>query len=687
MTSRLLSSQGPAAAMTLRLSLFNPIDPDRPVAERELALRFAQAMTGLGWQAGIHHRSDQVRTFNPDAVLNLFPVAAPKLTDHPWLGCAWGPPSIIEGMKAADRDLAAVNELSHDAYLVSGESLELHLRGRLAVAGRSAPMRAMHVSSPRSSRKPGLGPDSRLFYVGSNWDGLRFPHLMARLAEEGALALYGAAARWSHLPGAYQGELPFDGRSVIDAAHHWGMGLCLHLPQHRADGVPNMRVFELAAAGAVIVSDQHPFIEHWFGDSVLYVGTDEGEAAAAADILDRVAWIRANPATAREMAATAQAIFNRRLCLEELLAPLPDLLTELAGARRAGGPGGVAVLLPDGPGLAERLSMLAGQCGAPAVTALVPGGAELPPAMADITVRPLPGPADAAALLSAMGDAAGLAILPAWVEWHADHLARMREMAPTGRAALAAALWPRPAGTTGFPVDSAEEWSLAPLTTGGDEPALALLRAGALYCPVERLRGLQLAAADWRSLALDLPPALAAADGLAFHPVTSLRLIDPSPAGQPASLAWQPLSPVSSPARPPRVTGINDLSPALAADLPCLWSPADFDRLPPRGPIWLYGAGRGGELVMAALPATARARLRGFLDSRSRGEVQGLPLRCPQDLDPADMEPSTVIIASQYVSDMLRALQAGTVRPAHILNAYPYIADRVEADGRLVHMG
>lgn len=670
--------------MSLRLSLFNPIDPTRPVAERELALRFADAMAGMGWHAGVHHRSDEVAAFNPDAVLNLFPVAAPKLTDHPWLGCAWGPPSVLEGMKTADRVRAAANELSQDAYLVSGEALELYLAGRLAAAGRSAPMRPLHVSSPRSSRAPALRSDSRLFYVGSNWDGVRFPHLLARLAEAGVLALHGASGRWSHLPDAWQGELPFDGRSVIDAAHRWGMGLCLHLPQHRADGIPNMRVFELAAAGAVIISDRHSFVEHWFGDSVLYVDTDGGEEAAAAQILDRVAWVRSHPAAARDMAAAAQAIFNQHLCLEALLAPLPDLLAELATRRRPGCQGGIAVLLPEGGAWADRLSMLAGQKDVSAVTALVPDDVMLPAVPAGVSVRPLPKQVDVPSLLSCMGDAQALAVLPAGIDWHADHLARLAA-AGAGQALLAAALGPPSAEPTDLPINPAETWALARLDSG-DDATLALLRAGGLFCPVDRLQGMSLAAADWLSLALDLPPALAADGGLALHPVTGLRLTDPSAANRAASRVW-PWGDDGAAARPPRITGINDLSPALAADLPWLWHAADFDRLPPRGPIWLYGAGRGGELVMAALPATARARLRGFLDSRSQRQTLGLPLCRPQDLDPDDMGQATIIIASQYVSDMLRALRAAPVPPAHILNAYPYIADRVEAEGRLHSIG
>jgi hypothetical protein len=119
-----------------------------------------------------------------------------------------------------------------------------------------------------------------------------------------------------------------------------------------------------------------------------------------------------------------------------------------------------------------------------------------------------------------------------------------------------------------------------------------------------------------------------------------------------------------------------DLNPAMAATIPFLWHPGDIDHLPPEGPIWLYGAGLGGELLHGWLPDPARARLHGFLDSRRQGTFLGLPLVRPQDVDPTEMREGTIIITSQYVSDILRILREGAIAPAHIVNAYPYIAAR-----------
>lgn len=683
------ADKGPLAG--LRLVLLDPLDPAQPVAERELALRMATGIRALGGQALIVNRSDQIADQAADAVFCLHPQAVPKLTAHPWLACYWNPPSLLPGPGSPTRRHGLAHEVTYDAYLLSGDAgLAAHLADRLASVGREAPTMPFHVSSPRSTLAPNLGAHSRLFYIGSNWDGRRFPMLLDRLARAGALALYGDPQRWAHLPDAYQGPLPFDGVSVIRAAHHWGMGLCLHLPQHRADGIPNMRIFELAAAGALIIADRHPFIEQWFGDAVLYVDATGGETAMADAILERVAWAAENPISARAMAQAAQAIFNRSLCLEALLAPLPSLLDRLRRPPAAGTASpAMAVLLPEGPDLANRLHQVAAQQADDLrLTALLPPGqtAPVPPGL---EVRQLPAVAGLSALRVAMAGAGALAILPPDIVWHPGHLARLAKRG--GGMSLAAGLWPRPMDPTGFATDPAEPLALAPVAdmpaSEGRRLASALLRAGGFLCRAECLDDLALPQGlDWLGLALALPPALAMRQAPSYQPVPSLQL-NHLPSSDAALLALPPwpdgeLRGGAGEMTPPQITGISDLEPDLAASIPWLWRTGDFDRLPGKGAVWLYGAGQGGDLVHDALPPAARGRLAGFLDSRQQGQKHGLPLCRPLDLPVAALADATIIIAAQYVSDILRTLRAGPVQPAYVLNAYPYIAECQAAASR-----
>lgn len=672
----------------LRLALFNPINPSHPIAERELALRLARSMGNLGWEGRIVSRAGQVGDMDPDAVLCLHPQATAKLSEHPWLACYWNPSSLLEGASATVRAHGKAAEQTYDAYLVSGPVLQAHLTGLMRHVRRDPPLMPFHVSSPRSTLAPNLGPHSRLFYVGSNWDGRRYPTLLRQLSMAGVLALHGTPERWSHLPDAFQGPLPFDGHSVIAAAHHWGMGLCLHLPQHRAEGVPNMRVFELAAAGALILADRHPFIESWFGDSVLYVDTDGGEEELAAVILDRLAWAGSHMREAREMAVAAQAIFNGKLCLEKLLEPLPDLLAELPCRQQRTTGHHVGVLLPGNGGLDHRLEQLASQMAASpglTLTALVPEESVLPAAFpAGVGLRRLGAPVGMTPLLVALEGMEGLAVLPEGLAWHAGHLAGLIANARPGGAAVAAGLWPMPAEPSGFPIDPAESLALAlpdeRFISEDRWSAWTILRAGGVYCGVGRLLGLAITGQDWADWALELPPALAASGGLDLQPVPSLRLTCLPAGGSKGprrQAAWDGPD-AGKPAALPRFAGISDLNPVLASSLPFLWRPDDFAQLPPTGPIWLYGAGQGGELVMEGLPPDARARVRGFLDSHRRGDLRGLPLLRPEDVAPAEMAAATIIIAAQYVSEIIRTLRRGPVAPAVLVNAYPYIAETQE---------
>jgi phosphoglycerol transferase len=94
-----------------------------------------------------------------------------------------------------------------------------------------------------------------------------------------------------------------------------------------------MRLFEAAAAGALIIADELPFARRAFGDAALYIDRSLPESPAH-QIARHVAWARSNPQAAREMADAAYAIFSGSLCLEALLGPLPDFLREV---RRQGG--------------------------------------------------------------------------------------------------------------------------------------------------------------------------------------------------------------------------------------------------------------------------------------------------------------------------------------------------------------
>lgn len=124
--------------------------------------------------------------------------------------------------------------------------------------------------------------------------------------------------------------------------------------------------------------------------------------------------------------------------------------------------------------------------------------------------------------------------------------------------------------------------------------------------------------------------------------------------------------------------GGSDLPPAPAwgqgaapADLPRLTRPADFHALPGGRPLYIYGSGRGGRIVLGEVTKHAHLSVTGFLDSNSPGTAFGLPRWRPADLPPDHLRDGVFIIASEYVDAMSATLRAlGAVQ---IYNANPHI--------------
>lgn len=111
--------------------------------------------------------------------------------------------------------------------------------------------------------------------------------------------------------------------------------------------------------------------------------------------------------------------------------------------------------------------------------------------------------------------------------------------------------------------------------------------------------------------------------------------------------------------------------PADRPDLPRLTGPADFHTLPAGCPLYVYGSGRGGRIVLGELSKHAHLPVTALLDSHSTGTAFGLPLLRPADLPADHLQEGIFIIASEHLSAMTAALRiAGAV---HIHDATPHI--------------
>lgn len=111
--------------------------------------------------------------------------------------------------------------------------------------------------------------------------------------------------------------------------------------------------------------------------------------------------------------------------------------------------------------------------------------------------------------------------------------------------------------------------------------------------------------------------------------------------------------------------------PAQGPALPPLSCPADFRALPTGRPLFVYGSGYGGRVVMGELAKMEHLPVTAVLDSTRTGQALGHPLRLPASLTEAERAEGVFIIASEYVADMTRTLTDLGART--LFDANPYI--------------
>jgi hypothetical protein len=301
-----------------------------PTAERELVQRLVQAAGNLGWEATSVLTSAEIVRFRPDCTLATH-FTSPKLTEYPTLGLMANPPQYFDVFPGSLHNI-----LSYDGYLTNSAKIRQYLGDVLFSTGKKAPVSELpfHLSCPRTEFVERPAGTRRLFYVGTRWDPGRHGTLFPRLARAVALDAYGPPERWADLPEVYRGSIPYDGSSVVARIRDAGVALCIHSKEHRTWGIPTMRIWEAAAAGAVVITDVADFAQQHFGDALLYIDLTASEDDIIAQIAAHMAWIDRHPEEATERARRAHAIFCQQFCLEEQLRPLPTFVDRVRRAAR-----------------------------------------------------------------------------------------------------------------------------------------------------------------------------------------------------------------------------------------------------------------------------------------------------------------------------------------------------------------
>lgn len=163
---------------------------------------------------------------------------------------------------------------------------------------------------------------TRLFYFIGRWGNRvatkRHQTLQNELAKKEYTNMFGQP--FGVLYGdAFKGTIEYDGKSVIERISEMGVCLVLHSNTHLKHATPSGRIFEAAAASAVIISDMNPFVVEHFGDSVLYVNERYSGKKFFEQIDAHMTWIKENPQEALQMAQEAHQIFEENFLLEQQL--------------------------------------------------------------------------------------------------------------------------------------------------------------------------------------------------------------------------------------------------------------------------------------------------------------------------------------------------------------------------------
>ncbi len=160
-----------------------------------------------------------------------------------------------------------------------------------------------------------------LFYSGTNWDTRRnsehYKEIHKLLDTKGYYTVYGPENKWNFLEHSYKGSIAFDTDSVIKTLEQSGISLLLHSDFHNQYGIPSKRIFEAAAAGAVIISDKNPFVVKEFGDCVYYIDPSKKPIEVVKDIDKIVQLIKSDPELANKKAACVHNIFIKKFTLEK----------------------------------------------------------------------------------------------------------------------------------------------------------------------------------------------------------------------------------------------------------------------------------------------------------------------------------------------------------------------------------
>ncbi|KQZ29868.1 hypothetical protein ASD47_03575 [Caulobacter sp. Root1472] len=221
------------------------------------------------------------------------------------------------------------HQFSHDGYFLCGSmAVEAMARTELGDRYETSPFVDVNHTLAGPIYPPRPKTDRRVAYCGINWERLsgkkgRFDDLLKALDRRHVLDIYGPAnvrgvAVWEGFDG-YRNAVPFDGVSMMGELAQSGAVLALSSPAHIRSGVMSNRLFEAAAAGALVFSDNNPFIERFFKDEVIQLDLSGSAEDQAQQIELKLRHYNEHPEEALEKCQALQRKFLTQYSLHRQL--------------------------------------------------------------------------------------------------------------------------------------------------------------------------------------------------------------------------------------------------------------------------------------------------------------------------------------------------------------------------------
>lgn len=167
---------------------------------------------------------------------------------------------------------------------------------------------------------------------GNRFEGEKFRRFFGLLDKEPYMRIYGPELLQPYYPQSYQSTIPFDSGTISTIAADAGVTLVLHSSIHNVYGLPSGRIFEAAAASTVIICDENAFVREHFGNSVLYINTDESAESIYNQVNQHMDWIRLNKEEALEKAKRSHEIYKSHFLLEDQLVRLNEFHEKLSNS-------------------------------------------------------------------------------------------------------------------------------------------------------------------------------------------------------------------------------------------------------------------------------------------------------------------------------------------------------------------